>query len=61
MATSPRHRAESNQRTRIDEGVARNERNYLYTRISRTQRAALRAKLEGDAKGQRTNFDLVLG
>ena len=42
------------------DGVAQNERDYLYTSIPRAQRAAVTAKLEGDAKGQRTSFDLVL-
>ena len=42
------------------DGVAQNERDYLYTSIPRAQRAAVTAKLEGDAKGQRTTFDLIL-
>ena len=42
------------------DGVAQNERDYLYTNIPRAQRAAVTAKLEGDAKGQRTSFDLIL-
>ena len=42
------------------EGVAQNERDTLYTHIPRAQRAAVTAKLEGDASGQRASFDLVL-
>ncbi len=43
------------------DGVAQNERDYLYTRMARAQRALVTAKLEGDAKGQKARFDLVLG
>ena len=41
------------------EGVAQNERDYLYTNITRLQRALVTARLEGDDKGQRTRFDLI--
>ena len=45
------------------EGVAQNERDYLYTHMPRAQRALVTAKLEsaGAGPGQRTSFDLVLG
>ncbi len=46
------------------EGVAQNERDYLYNNVPRAQRALITAKLEsaGEGKaGQRTSFDLVLG
>ncbi len=45
------------------EGVAQNERDYLYNNIPRAQRALITAKLESAAAGQagqRTSFDLVL-
>lgn len=43
------------------EGVAQNERDYLYTNIPRLQRALVTARLEGDDKGQRARFDLIVG
>ena len=43
------------------EGVAQNERDYLYTNIPRLQRALVTARLEGDDKGQKARFDLIVG
>ena len=42
------------------EGVAQNERDYLYTHIPRAQRAAVTAKLDPAGSGQRTTFDLIM-
>ena len=45
------------------EGVAQNERDYLYNNIPRAQRALITAKLDSAGQGlngQRTAFDLVL-
>lgn len=45
------------------EGVAQNERDYLYNNIGRAQRALITAKLESAGagqEGQRASFDLVL-
>ena len=45
------------------EGVAQNERDYLYNNIPRAQRALITAKLESAGagqEGQRASFDLVL-
>ena len=43
------------------EDVAQNERDYLYTRMSRAQRALVTARLAPAATGQKARFDLVLG
>ncbi len=43
------------------EGVAQNERDYLYTHIPRAQRALVTARLEGDDKAQKARFDLIIG
>lgn len=45
------------------EGVAQNERDYLYTHIPRAQRSLVTAKLENTGAGQagqRASFDLIL-
>ena len=43
------------------DGVAQNERDFLYTRMSRAQRALVTAPLAPVAGGQEARFDLVLG
>ena len=43
------------------EGVAQNERDFLYTNIPRAQRALVTARLEGDDKAQKARFDLIIG
>ena len=43
------------------EGVAQNERDFLYTNIPRAQRALVTARLEGDDKAQKAHFDLIIG
>lgn len=43
------------------EGVAQNERDFLYSNIPRAQRALVTARLEGDDKAQKARFDLIIG